>query len=305
MAQRWHRRRWVVLEDDEIVISVDLTGKSQKEKKKIRQIGKKKIKKKDKDIRTSRTIREKGKVSLLKKIFILILVVIAIWGILHTKLFSVKNIVVLNNNHLTKEEIISISGINQGDNIYKRSAKEIKKALFENAYIEDVTIKKKLPNTIEIDITERNINYMIQFSDTYVYLSNQGYMLEQTSEKANVPIIVGLSTDQNSVVIGGRLNNEDLSKMNRIIKICELAKVNELSEFISKIDISNEKNYVVEMESRGKVINFGDCSNYSDLNTKMLYLTSILAVTDNSKEEIFLNVDLNTNKVYSRPISWL
>ncbi|MCR5186464.1 MAG: FtsQ-type POTRA domain-containing protein [Clostridia bacterium] len=291
------------MEDDEIVISVDLTGKSQKEKKKIRQIGKKIIKKKDKDIRTSRTIREKGKVSLLKKIFILILVVIAIWGILHTKLFSVKNIVVLNNNHLTKEEIISISGINQGDNIYKRSAKEIKKALLENTYIEDVTIKKKLPNTIEIDITERNINYMIQFSDTYVYLSNQGYMLEQTSEKANVPIIVGLSTDQNSVVIGGRLNNEDLSKMNRIIKICELAKVNELSEFISKIDISNEKNYVVEMESRGKVINFGDCSNYSDLNTKMLYLTSILAVTDNSKEEIFLNVDLNTNKVYSRPIS--
>lgn len=291
------------MEDDEIVISVDLTGKSQKEKRKIKQIGKKKNKKKDKDIRTSRTIREKGKISLLKKLFIFILVMIAIWGILHTRLFGVKNIVIINNNHLTEEEIISISGVNQGDNIYKRSAKEIKESLFENAYIEDATIKKKLPNTIEINIVERNINYMIQFSDTYVYLNNQGYMLEQTTEKANVPIIVGLSTDQNSVVIGSRLNTDDLSKMNKIIKICELAKVNELSELISKIDISNEKNYVVEMESRGKVINFGDCSNYSDLNTKMLYLTSILAVTDNSREEIFLNVDLNTNKVYSRPIS--
>ena len=291
------------MEDDEIVISVDLTGKSQKEKRKIKQIGKKKNKKKDKDIRTSRTIREKGKISLIKKLFIFILVIIAIWGILHTRLFGVKNIVIINNNHLTEEEIISISGVNQGDNIYKRSSKEIKDSLFENAYIEDATIKKKLPNTIEINIVERNINYMIQFSDTYVYLNNQGYMLEQTTEKANVPIIVGLSTDQNSVVIGSRLNTDDLSKMNKIIKICELAKVNELSEFISKIDISNEKNYVVEMESRGKIINFGDCSNYSDLNTKMLYLTSILAVTDNSREEIFLNVDLNTNKVYSRPIS--
>ena len=291
------------MEDDEIVISVDLTGKSQKEKRKIKQIGKKKNKKKDKDIRTSRTIREKGKISLIKKLFIFILVIIAIWGILHTRLFGVKNIVIINNNHLTEEEIISISGVNLGDNIYKRSSKEIKDSLFENAYIEDATIKKKLPNTIEINIVERNINYMIQFSDTYVYLNNQGYMLEQTTEKANVPIIVGLSTDQNSVVIGGRLNTDDLSKMNKIIKICELAKVNELSEFISKIDISNEKNYVVEMESRGKIINFGDCSNYSDLNTKMLYLTSILAVTDNSREEIFLNVDLNTNKVYSRPIS--
>ena len=291
------------MEDDEIVISVDLTGKSQKEKRKIKQIGKKKNKKKDKDIRTSRTIREKGKISLIKKLFIFILVIIAIWGILHTRLFGVKNIVIINNNHLTEEEIISISGVNLGDNIYKRSSKEIKDSLFENAYIEDATIKKKLPNTIEINIVERNINYMIQFSDTYVYLNNQGYMLEQTTEKANVPIIVGLSTDQNSVVIGSRLNTDDLSKMNKIIKICELAKINELSEFISKIDISNEKNYVVEMESRGKIINFGDCSNYSDLNTKMLYLTSILAVTDNSREEIFLNVDLNTNKVYSRPIS--
>lgn len=291
------------MEDDEIVISVDLTGKSQKEKRKIKQIGKKKNKKKDKDIRTSRTIREKGKISLIKKLFIFILVIIAIWGILHTRLFGVKNIVIINNNHLTEEEIISMSGVNQGDNIYKRSSKEIKDSLFENAYIEDATIKKKLPNTIEINIVERNINYMIQFSDTYVYLNNQGYMLEQTTEKANVPIIVGLSTDQNSVVIGSRLNTDDLSKMNKIIKICELAKINELSEFISKIDISNEKNYVVEMESRGKIINFGDCSNYSDLNTKMLYLTSILAVTDNSREEIFLNVDLNTNKVYSRPIS--
>ena len=180
------------MEDDEIVISVDLTGKSQKEKRKIKQIGKKKNKKKDKDIRTSRTIREKGKISLIKKLFIFILVIIAIWGILHTRLFGVKNIVIINNNHLTEEEIISMSGVNQGDNIYKRSSKEIKDSLFENAYIEDATIKKKLPNTIEINIVERNINYMIQFSDTYVYLNNQGYMLEQTTEKANVPIIVGL-----------------------------------------------------------------------------------------------------------------
>ena len=80
------------MEDDEIVISVDLTGKSQKEKRKIKQIGKKKNKKKDKDIRTSRTIREKGKISLIKKLFIFILVIIAIWGILHTRLFGVKNI---------------------------------------------------------------------------------------------------------------------------------------------------------------------------------------------------------------------
>ena len=90
------------MEDDEIVISVDLTGKSQKEKRKIKQIGKKKNKKKDKDIRTSRTIREKGKISLIKKLFIFILVIIAIWGILHTRLFGVKNIVIINNNHFIK-----------------------------------------------------------------------------------------------------------------------------------------------------------------------------------------------------------
>ena len=290
------------MEDEEIVISVDLTGKSQKEKKKIKQIGKKKNKKKDKDIRTSKTIREKGKLSLIKRLFILLAIIIAIILILHTGLFNVKSILINGNEHLSKEEVIALSGIHLNENIYKKSKNDIKDSLFESAYIEDATIKKKLPNTIEIDIIERKINFMIQFSDTYVYLNNQGYMLEQTTEKMGVPIIVGLSTDQNSISIGGRINDDDLLKMNKIIKICELAKVNELGELITKIDISDEKNYVIEMESRGKVVNLGDCSNYSDLNTKMLYLTSILSVTDNSREEIFLNVDLNTNKVYSRPI---
>ena len=291
------------MEDEEIVISVDLAGKSQKEKKKIKQIGKKKNKKKDKDIRTSKTIREKGKVSLIKKLIAIFFILLAVFIILHTSLFNVKNIIVEGNEHLSKEDVIELSKINLDENIYKNSKKEIRNALLESAYIEDARIKKELPKTVKLDITERKINYMIQFADTYVYLNNQGYMLEQTTEKADVPIIVGLSTDQNSIIIGSRINDDDLSKMNRIIKICELARINDLGNLISKINISDERNYIIEIESRGKVVNLGDCSNYSDLNTKMLYLASILSVTDNSREEIFLNVDLNTNKVYSRPIS--
>ncbi len=290
------------MEDDEIIISVDLNGKSNKEKKKIKQIGKKN-KKKEKDIRTSKTIRERKKMSLKKKVIIVILVLIAIVLLLHSSLFSVKEIKVEGNDYLSQDRVIEFSGITYGENLFSHSKRDISKSLLENSYIESAQVHKKLPNTIEISIVERKINYMIQFSDTYVYINNQGYILEQTTEMADVPLVIGLITDQNMVEVGKRLCDDDLINMNKVIKIYELAKVNDISEYISKIDISNEKNYIIELESRGKVVDLGDCSNYSDINTKMLYLASILAVTDDSREEIFLNVDLNNNKAYSRPIS--
>ena len=107
-----------------------------------------KNKKKDKDIRTSKTIREKGKVSLIKKLIAIFFILLAVFIILHTSLFNVKNIVVEGNEHLSKEDVIELSKINLDENINKNSKKEIRNALLESAYIEDARIKKELPKTV-------------------------------------------------------------------------------------------------------------------------------------------------------------
>lgn len=88
--------------------------------------------------------------------------------------------------------------------------------------------------------------------------------------------------------------------MDMVIKIYEAAKSNDLGNLVTKIDISNEKNYTIILESEGKKVYLGDCSY---LNTRILYLKSILEKTAGKKGEIFLNVDLNSQNVYFRPSS--
>ena len=54
-------------------------------------------------------------------------------------------------------------------------------------------------------------------------------MLEISSAKLDLPILQGASTKTTDFIVGNRLCLEDLEKMSGLIKIMELAKVNEIS----------------------------------------------------------------------------
>lgn len=90
---------------------------------------------------------------------------------------------------------------------------------------------------------------------------------------------------------------EDLKQMDQIIKIVETAKINEIGDYITKIDVSNDRNYILTLEEERKTVYLGDCSN---LNTRMLYLSGILTQTKGLAGEIFLDMDLNTEDAYFR-----
>ena len=49
-----------------------------------------------------------------------------------------------------------------------------------------------------------------------------------------------------------------------------------------------------------KTVYLGDCS---ELNTRILYLKSILETSQGKRGELFLNVDLNSQEAYFRPSS--
>lgn len=85
--------------------------------------------------------------------------------------------------------------------------------------------------------------------------------------------------------------------METIIKIVETANINEVGEYITKIDISDERNYTLVLEGEQKTVYLGDCS---DLNTRMLYLNGILKLTKDTPGEIFINMDLNTEDAFFR-----
>lgn len=296
-----------IFEDDEIIIGINRKtstkkGNKKTKKKKTVKASSKKESKAGKGSATSTTSKKTSKKRnipvAVKVILVLILIVLLYISASYIPLFNVKNVEVVGNNKISSDKIIELSGINDSINLFKLDKNQIIESITQNAYIESVEISRKFPNKVELNVVEREAKYMLQFADSYVYINNQGYMLEISNEKLNIPIIVGFTTDLSNIKAGNRINIDDLKKMNMVIKIYETAKTSGIGDFITKIDISNPKNYVLGLEGEGKMVYLGDCS---DLNTRIIYLKAILDANKGKSGTIYLNVDLNTEKVYFRP----
>lgn len=214
-------------------------------------------------------------------------------------IFNIKNITVVNNNVLTQDMVVSISGLTTDQNIFRFLKSDVEKNLKENPYVEFVQINRKLPDTVEIDITERQRNFSIKFLNEYAYINNQGYILELSEESAGLPIIEGIETSEENIQPGNRLSNYDLKKLEIAIQIMKIAKENELDSKVTGIDISNKNEYILYLANEKKTAYLGDGSN---LNTKMLYIKEIVEKYEAGKEgTIFVNGDFNNKfKAYFR-----
>ncbi len=284
--------------NNEIVIGVTRTDTKNKiEKKSKGKVQNKKIRNEEKQIK-NKTKKKKSMIGKVIKwtILLIALIVAAIFFVM-SPVFDLIQIDVLNNNKISKETIISLSQIQIGQNIYKTSKKTIKKNIKQNSYIEDVKITRKLPNIIEITVKERKPTYMLQYANSYVYINNQGYILEISQEALQVPIIVGSVTQEEKFSSINRLEEEDLKKLETVLKIMESATSNGIDTFVTKIDISDKQNYKLVLEQEKKIVHIGDGS---DLSNRMLYIKSILNTEKGIEGEIFVNGDLNKEKVFFR-----
>lgn len=291
--------------EDEIIIGVTRLPDrkeihNKKEKKAKTTIIPKKIipkSKKTKEIKNTKPNNAKPKSKKIKVLIISILVLIAIIAAMLSPLFNIKNIQVVGNTILSSEEIISLSGIKTEENMFKVMKLKTIDRIKENAYINEVAIHKKLPNTIEIQVKERKPSFMLEYGNGYVYLSNQGYMLEISSIKKDIPTILGTTTSKENYKPGNRLNKDDLEKLGTVIKIMAVAKTHNIENLITTIDISNSDNYTLRLEQEKKTVYLGDCSY---LETRMSSLMSILENEKGIEGEIFINMNINTRKPYFR-----
>lgn len=230
-----------------------------------------------------------------------ILLALIIGGIVFatcSPIFNITNIEVLNNNRVPSQTIISLAGIQTNQNIFRFITTKVGNQIKENAYIEDVKIKRVLPNKVQIEVMEREPKYSIPVLGEFAYISTQGYILEIAQNELSLPIIYGLKTAEENIKIGNRISEEDLESLEIVLRIMNAINDSGLYERVTSIDISNKNDYSIYMQEDKKTIHLGDGSN---LSNKMLYVKAILEKEKDVTGEIFANGDLSRDfKVYFR-----
>ena len=261
-------------------------GMTNKNNQKIKQKNQEKITKKQ-----AKILKKKKKIKrIIKTIILLALIIGGFCFALISPIFNVTEINVTGNEQISSDTIISLSQLEIGQNLFRFNRIKVSNEIKTNAYIENVKIQRKIQNKIEITIEERKRDYNVEFLNGYAYINNQGYILEIAEQKLELPVIKGISTPQEQIVEGNRLDDEDLEKLETVIQIMNICKNYDLDTKISSIDITNKSNYIINMDEEKKTIQLGNDSN---LRNKILYVPAILTENKEKEGTIYLNGDIN------------
>lgn len=109
--------------------------------------------------------REGGRRALIVIAVAIALVCAVVFGGLvlgNSSIFAVKDVEVRGAEHLTRAEIDALAPIPEGATLFNVDKEMLEQSLERDAWVQDATINCKLPSTLEIVITEREIGAVIE-----------------------------------------------------------------------------------------------------------------------------------------------
>ena len=158
--------------------------------------------------------------------------------------FRVNTMVVEGNSRYTSEEIVAASGVQQGDNLFTLNKSQIvSRILTRLPYVDDLSIQRKLPDTLIFYVTESTPVAWLESGGTCWLLDHRCKILEagDSSITEGLPEVLGLTPSDPSV--GSRLtvDPEQQNKLDRLREFfAAIAQRQMTGSLTSFIDLSSE-----------------------------------------------------------------
>ncbi len=100
---------------------------------------------------------------------------IAIYDWMHTSdTFVTRHIDITGNVRLSREALLHLAGIQEGDNIFAVSVTEMERRLRDTPWVEDVSVQRLLPDRFVLRIHERMPSFWVRIQDKLYYANEKG-----------------------------------------------------------------------------------------------------------------------------------
>ena len=228
-------------------------------------------------------------------IVLLILAVLALTGFIGYKVFKVKNVAVEGNVDIKTDDIVSLSGIKIGTNIFLVDLEKIKEKIDTSPFLQCESVTRKYPNTLVIKVKERIRRAVIQYADKYLIIDEYGVILETGDEtaKESLPSITGINIT--SFQIGSQIKATDNYRVSVLKDVLVELQLQNISG-ITEVDVANPVGITLLCSSGMKVF-LGDDSN---VKGKLERMTVILKELEKQgKQTGALDVSIESGGTYS------
>lgn len=185
-----------------------------------------------------------------------------------TPIFNVEKIEVVGNRHLTSEAITEKSGLKTGDNLFRSNVGKAKKNLKKTEYIENVKVKRVLPDKIKIVVEEGTVAAYLEQNDSYVGISSNGKTLcsvDKASFEKNegvyykAPTVKGISVKKSEM--GKAVEVNEKVKFETLLAFLKTFEEKGMSGDVTEFDISRGSFAVFKYKDK-LTVNFGDMTKY-------------------------------------------
>lgn len=185
-----------------------------------------------------------------KKAFIIILIFLII-GVLASgcyllftsSTFDVSEVELNGTERYTKEEIMSSLDISLGKNIFIEFFSYNKENINKFPYLSDINLNIKLPNKIQLNVSERTSKYLAydKEKNKFFKIDGEGYILEEgkIEEKTEDEMLVYGITFADEIIFGEKINEIDYSKILTYLNVKKEYEKSGIGMTITKVSFEN------------------------------------------------------------------
>lgn len=201
-----------------------------------------------------------------------------------TVFLKVAEIQVTGTTRYDGADIVETSGIETGDNMFMINKFEVaERILNEYPYIEQIKIRRKLPDTFTFEITERVPVAYIEISGSRWIMDSNGYLLEQlsTDAKTELPKVSGCIPGEPK--IGEKLALEDEDRFTALREVLTAVRRTDMGAAVARIEV--DKLYDIRIIYGNRfIVSLGDATS---LPKKIEMLRAVISeLTDFDKGTI-------------------
>lgn len=231
----------------------------------------------------------------IKKLFMLFIMLVSICITLCLKLpyFFIRDIKINGNNYISAKNIVTLSNIKEGNNIFYINLKEAKNNILSNPYISNVSITRKLPSTIVISVKERDAIFYNNIDNIFYILDKDGIVLQKRDNISGLKLVKLDGIDYSKCEVGKPIQDSDKRKLDAVVALGDIMKNNKVSQGISLVDVNNSVDIKVYY---GEIcIKLG---NADDMEKKFNKALNILDRQELKGVKGYIDVSFNGNPVF-------
>lgn len=230
--------------------------------------------------RKPRRASSKGFLRRLRMILLAAFIIYACYYFSQSPFFSIQKIEVAGQKHLSATEIISGSGLHTGVNIFQVNLDQAEKRLLANPWIESVAIRRKLPQTIQIAVKERQPSAILLTDQRWLVLDRNGVCIDSVNSLRlyNLPIITGIKPDSTEP---GKL-----ASASPLLMPVLTALGLDVENFFSEVNIADGNNLVAYTRDSVPVL-LGKCEG---LHAKLVTAQSLMVNNSNSGTVMYVDL---------------